>query len=75
MDGNGGKVAKEPWDSSSEKGRTLKTEDFGTLEEVTEIARPIRTAGNRYEAAAILKEIAARGLDDFLLVPRAYLNL
>jgi len=56
-----GKVRKEPWDSSTEKAKTLKIEDFGTPEEVREMAKPVRTAGNRQEAARILKEIADQG--------------
>ncbi|MCL1930760.1 MAG: hypothetical protein FWF55_03020 [Treponema sp.] len=52
---------KEPWDSSSEKAKTLKIEDFGKPEEVCEMAKPMRTAQSRYEAAIILKEIAAKG--------------
>ena len=54
-------MKKEPWDSSSEKAKTLKIEDFGTPEEVREMAKPIRTAKNRYEAAIILKEITDKG--------------
>ena len=54
-------MGKEPWDSSSEKAKTLKIEDFGTLEEVREMAKPIRTAQNRYAATQILKEIVAKG--------------
>ena len=54
-------MKKEPWDSSSEKAKTLKIEDFGTPDEVQEMAKPVRTATNRQEAVKILKEIAARG--------------
>ena len=54
-------MGKESWDSSSEKAKTLKIEDFGTLEEVRKMAKPVRTAQNRYEAAIILKEIASGG--------------
>jgi len=54
-------VKKESWDSSTENAKTLKIEDFGTSNEVREIAKPIRTAKNRYEATVILKEIAAKG--------------
>ena len=52
---------KEPWDSSDEKAKELKTADFGTPEEVSQMARPVRKAGGRYEAAEILKGIAAKG--------------
>jgi hypothetical protein len=55
------KVQKEPWDSSSEKAKTLKIGDFGTLDEVLEIAKPIRAAQNRQEAVQILKNIALKG--------------
>ena len=54
-------MRKEPWDSSSEKAKTLKIEDFGTLEEVREMAKMPRTAQTRKEAVAILKKIAAAG--------------
>ena len=56
-----GNVRQEPWDSSSEKAKTLKIEDFGTLESVREQARTVRTASNRYEATQILKKIIERG--------------
>ena len=54
-------MKKEPWDSSSEKAKTLKIEDFGIPDEVLEMAKPIRKAENRQEAARILKEIADQG--------------
>ena len=54
-------MRKEPWNISSEKAKTLKIEDFGTLESMREQARTVRTASNRYEATMILKEIAAKG--------------
>jgi len=54
-------VEKEPWNSSTEKAKNLKIEDFGTPDEVREMAKPLRTANNRYEATIILKEIAATG--------------
>ena len=54
-------MRKEPWDSSSEKAKTLKIEDFGKPEKVREMAKPIRTAQNRYEVAIILKEIVDKG--------------
>jgi len=57
----GSSVGKEPWDSSSEKAKILKIEDFGTLESVQEQARTVRTASNRYEATQMLKEIIKRG--------------
>ena len=50
-------MKKEPWDSSTEKAKDLKISDFGTPEEVWEMAKPIRSASNRKEATEILKEI------------------
>jgi len=54
-------VREEPWDSSSEKAATLNIEDFGTPDEVREMAKPIRYAENRREATIILKEIVNQG--------------
>ncbi|GHT69566.1 hypothetical protein FACS1894110_19270 [Spirochaetia bacterium] len=34
-----GNLAKEPWDSSTEKAKALTIEDFGTLDEVKEMAK------------------------------------
>jgi len=50
-------VKKESWDSSSEKAKTLKIENFGAPDEVRKTAKPVREASNRKEAAEILKEI------------------
>jgi len=47
-------VEKEPWDSSTEKAKTLKIEDFGTPEEVMETAKAERDAGTREKARSIL---------------------
>jgi NTP pyrophosphatase (non-canonical NTP hydrolase) len=52
----------EKWDCSNEKAKELTITMFGAPEEVYEMAKPIRTAGNRIEAAQILKIIAANGL-------------
>jgi hypothetical protein len=52
---------KEPWDSSNRKAAELKISDFGTPEEVREMAKPIRTAKDREEAKKIIKEIAQKG--------------
>jgi len=54
-------VEKEPWDSSSEKAKTLEIDDFGTLGEVREMARMPRIAQNRKEAVEILNQIARSG--------------
>jgi hypothetical protein len=50
-----------PWDSSTEKAKILKVEDFGTPDEVREMAKPIRYTNTRREAAEILKSIADKG--------------
>jgi hypothetical protein len=52
---------KEHWDSSNRKAEKLKISDFGTPEEVREMAKPIRTAKDRAEATEILKRIAQKG--------------
>jgi hypothetical protein len=54
-------VMAEHWNSSAEKAKELKIEDFGSPEAVREMAKPIRTAQNRYEATIILKEIIKKG--------------
>ena len=56
-----GNVAKEPWDSSTEKAKNLKIEDFGALEEVREMAKMPRAANSKAETIVILKEIALKG--------------
>jgi hypothetical protein len=48
----------ERWDASPEKAQELRLEQWGTPEEVKAQASPLRHAGNRREATAILKEIA-----------------
>jgi len=50
-------VNREPWDSSSEKAKELKISDFGTLEEVREMANPIRQVKSRLEAEKALENI------------------
>ena len=54
-------MREEPWDSSSKKAAVLNIEDFGTPDEVREMAKPIRYAENRREATIILKEIVNQG--------------
>jgi len=54
-------LKKEPWDSSTERAKILRLDDFGVLNEVQEMAKPKRTAANRHEAVIILKEIAKKG--------------
>ena len=48
----------EAWDTSREKARELRLDQWGTLEEVKAMAAPVRQASNRQEATAILKELA-----------------
>jgi hypothetical protein len=50
-------AGKEPWDSSSEKAKELKISDFGTPEEVREMAKMPRTANSYAEARQILKNM------------------
>jgi hypothetical protein len=57
----GGNLKKEPWDSSTEKAKTLLIDDFGSFDEVREMAKPKRSAANRQEATIILKEIVKKG--------------
>jgi len=52
---------KQPWDSSNAKAKELELPDFGLPEEIRKLAKPHRTAHNRYEAKVILKEILQRG--------------
>jgi hypothetical protein len=61
LDTKDGSVGKEPYNSSTEKAKLLKIEDFGTPDEVEEAAKPIRLAHNRQEATSILREIAEKG--------------
>jgi hypothetical protein len=51
-------AGKEPWDSSDEKAKELKISDFGTPEEVREMAKMPGTAGSFAEARVILEGIA-----------------
>jgi hypothetical protein len=48
---------REPWDSSSKKAGDLKIADFGTPEEVIEMAKMPRTAHSFEEARVILEDI------------------
>jgi hypothetical protein len=54
-------LKKEPWDSSTDKAKTLKIKDFGMPDEVREMASPVRAASNRHEATKILKYLASQG--------------
>jgi hypothetical protein len=49
--------AKEPWDSSTERAKTLIMGDFGTPKETAERAKPARNASTRREAVEILKDL------------------
>lgn len=48
---------KAPWDSSDEKAKELTGADFGTLEEVYEMAKMPRSAHSFAEARAILEDM------------------
>ena len=48
----------ESWDASREKVKALHYEQWGTWEEVREMASPIRKADNRRSAMELLKDIA-----------------
>ena len=50
-------MGKKPWGSSSEKAKELTISDFGTLDEVREMAKPIRQAKSRLEAENALENI------------------
>jgi hypothetical protein len=52
-----GNLVKEPWNSSTGKAKELKIENWGTPEEVYELARPIRIASTRQEAKNALETI------------------
>jgi hypothetical protein len=52
-----GNLAKESWDNSTERAKSLKVEDFGAPEIVEETAKPVRFAWDRRAAVDILKEI------------------
>jgi hypothetical protein len=52
----------ERWDRSREKAQELRIEQWGTLEEVKEIAAPLRQASSRRAAMEHLKEIAQTNL-------------
>jgi hypothetical protein len=53
---------KEPWDSSTEKAKELKIEDFGTLEDVREMARMPIVANSFAEARKFLESIVDKPL-------------
>jgi hypothetical protein len=53
----GKKLVKEPWDSSTERAKTLTIEDFGAPKTVEEMAKPACFAWERRAALGILKGI------------------
>jgi hypothetical protein len=55
--GRGRNLAKEPWDSSTERAKTLTVEDFGAPDLVEKMAKPVRFVWDRRAAIDILKEI------------------
>ena len=50
-------MGKEPWDSSSEKAKELKISDFGTPEEVRQMAKMPLIANSFAEAREVLEGI------------------
>jgi hypothetical protein len=55
-------LIKESWDSSSEKAKTLKIEDFGTVEEVIEMAKMPLTVNSFTDAQKILENLIDKPL-------------
>jgi hypothetical protein len=55
-------LKKEPWDSSTEKTKTLLLDNFGVASEVLEAAKPKRSAKNRREAVRIRREMSKKGV-------------
>jgi hypothetical protein len=55
-------AVKAPWDSSDEKVKELKTEDFGSPEEVWEMAKTDRHPNSYAEARAILNGFVGKPL-------------
>jgi hypothetical protein len=52
----------EPWDTSQEKAKELRLEQWGTMEEVKAMSAPLRKASSRRTAMDYLKEIALNSL-------------
>jgi hypothetical protein len=52
----------EPWNTSREKAQELSIEQWGALEEIKDMAAPLRQASNRRTAMEYLKEIAGTSL-------------
>jgi hypothetical protein len=59
---NENKEEKEPWDTSSEKAKTLKIDDFGIPEEVREMAKINQMVNTRKEARSILEKLVNKPL-------------
>jgi hypothetical protein len=55
-------AGKEPWDSSDEKARELKISDFGTPEEVREMAKMPVEARGYAQVRGVSPEIAGKPL-------------
>jgi len=55
-------LKKEPWDSSSEKAKILKINDFGTKEEVYEMAKMPISVNSFIDAQKILKNLIDKPL-------------
>ena len=55
-------MRREPWDCSTEKGRTLTLADFGASNEVKAAAKPLKIVTTRRGAMEFLKEIVKEGI-------------
>ena len=55
-------MRKEPWDSSSEKAKELKIEDFGTFDEVREMAKMQQIVNSFAEVREVLEGIVDKPL-------------
>ncbi|MDR3130294.1 MAG: hypothetical protein LBU18_01980 [Treponema sp.] len=55
-------AGKEPWDSSGRKAADLKISDFGTPDEVREMAKMSKTAASFAQAREILEDIVDKPL-------------
>ena len=63
------KMEKETWDTSSEKAKILKIEDFGTPEEVREMAQMPLTANSFLQARRILEGLVNKPITSKLGLP------
>ena len=66
---------KERWDSSNEKAKSLKISDFGTLEEVREMAAMPRLAKTKDDARLIMEKIQNGGTISNRAIPTLRVTL